>query len=230
MANTDYQLIGHGVYTLAEASRLTGVGARTVRRWLMGYRFKAGDESRSSPPVITPEHAFFDGVPAMSFLDLQEVRFVDFFARHGVGWKTLRDTHRETQKVLDDRHPFATGRFKTDGRNLLLEMSRTRRDPGLLNIVAKQWEFRRIVAPFLRELDYDKDRIVRWWPTAGRRWVVVDPGWSFGQPIVSRESVPTAVLASAFAVDESYDVVARWYEVSPRSVRDAVEFERQLAA
>jgi uncharacterized protein (DUF433 family) len=230
MANTDYRLIGHGVYTIAEAGRLTGVEARTIRRWLVGYRFKVGDQPRRSPPVFAPEHEVFDGVPAMSFLDLQEIRFVDAFVRRGVSWTTLRETHREAQKLLDDRHPFATGWFVTDGRNLLVDMRRTRRDAGLLNIVRKQWEFRRIVAPFLKDLDYEKDRIVRWWPMAGRRRVVVDPERSFGQPVVVRESVPTAVLASAFAVEESYDTVARWYEVSPRSVRDAVEFEQHLAA
>lgn len=229
MTETDYRLIGHGVYAIAEAARLTRVEAWTIRRWLVGYRLKVGDQARTSLPAIAPEHEFFDGVPAMSFLDLQEIRFVDAFVHRGVSWKTLRETHREAQKILDDQHPFATGRFVMDGRNLLLDMPRTRRDAGLLNIVRKQWAFRRIVAPFLKELEYEKDRIVRWWPVAGRRRVVVDPERSFGQPVV-REGVPTVVLAGAFAVEESYDTVARWYEVSSRSVRDAVEFEQQLTA
>lgn len=230
MAGSDYRLIGHGVYTVAEAARLISVEARTIRRWLMGYRFTVAGEARTSPAVVTPEHALFDGIPVMSFLDLQEIRFVDAFVRHGVNWKTLRETHRQAQEVLGNPHPFATGRFLTDGRNLLLEVPVRRRDPGLLNIVRKQWEFRRIVSPFLKDLDYEKDRILRWWPVAGHRRVVVDPQRSFGQPVVSREGVPTVVLAKAFAVEESYDTVARWYEVSPRSVRDAVEFEHELAA
>jgi uncharacterized protein (DUF433 family) len=230
IVETDYRLIGHGVYAVAEAARLIRVEARTIRRWLMGYRMKRGEGTRSSLPVLEPEHAFFDGVPAMSFLDLQEIRFVDAFVRHGVSWKTLRETHRDAQEILASKHPFATGRFLTDGRNLLLEMPRRMRDPGFLNIVRQQWEFRRIVSPFIKDLDYEKDRILRWWPASGHRRVVVDPERSFGQPVVAREGVPTAILASAFAAEDSCDVVARWFEVSPRSVRAAVEFEQRLAA
>jgi uncharacterized protein (DUF433 family) len=58
----------------------------------------------------------------------------------------------------------------------------------------------------------------------------VDPLRSFGQPIVSKEGVPTAVLARAFHVEQSIASVARWFEVSKRAVKQATEFESQLAA
>ena len=35
----DYLYIGHGVYSVAEAARLTGVPASTIRRWTRGYSY-----------------------------------------------------------------------------------------------------------------------------------------------------------------------------------------------
>jgi hypothetical protein len=40
----------------------------------------------------------------------------------------------------------------------------------------------------------------------------------------------TLSLAAAYRANRSYKAVANWYEVSERSVRDAVRFENRLAA
>lgn len=107
----------------------------------------------------------------------------------------------------------------------------------MLNIIRNQFEFRRIVAPFIKELEFAKAKRLtatrqplRWWPTAGHRRVVVDPRLNFGQASLSKEGVPTAVLAQAYAVEQSIETVARWYELTSSAVRIAVEFEPQLAA
>jgi uncharacterized protein (DUF433 family) len=63
-----------------------------------------------------------------------------------------------------------------------------------------------------------------------RRHVVVDPLRSFGQPVVNKEGVPTAVLSHALDVEKSVARVARWFEVSRASVKAAAEFEARLAA
>ena len=59
---------------------------------------------------------------------------------------------------------------------------------------------------------------------------MIDPERGFGAPIVARSGVPTKVLADAVKTEGSVDFVAKWYEVTPREVRDAVKFEDQLAA
>jgi len=79
-------------------------------------------------------------------------------------------------------------------------------------------------------LEFQADQLVRWWPLGMRRRVVIDPRRAFGQPIVAKEGVPTAILAGAVQLEQSVAEVADWYEVDPRSVRDAVEFEEKLAA
>jgi uncharacterized protein (DUF433 family) len=63
-----------------------------------------------------------------------------------------------------------------------------------------------------------------------RRSIVIDPSRAFGRPIAAETGIPTEVLATAVAVDGSPEKVARLYEVLPSAVRDALRFERALAA
>jgi uncharacterized protein (DUF433 family) len=103
-------------------------------------------------------------------------------------------------------------------------------DAAFQELVTNQLEFRRLLMTYLVKLDFREGQAIRWWPVGKKRRILVDPQRSFGQPIVSREGVPTAILARAFNVERSVAVVARWYAVRPRSVEDAVEFEAALQA
>ena len=52
-----------------------------------------------------------------------------------------------------------------------------------------------------------------------------------GRPVLTREGVPTDVLAAAVkANDNDVDAVVRWYSIPRRAVQAAVEFETRLAA
>jgi hypothetical protein len=70
--------IGRGVYTPAEASRLTGISPGRIRRWL-----RRG-EQQSSPPILHPEiGGRDDGIVALTFRDLKEktIRYIaDWYA------------------------------------------------------------------------------------------------------------------------------------------------------
>ena len=100
----------------------------------------------------------------------------------------------------------------------------------LLDLTQNQFAFRQVVGPTLKNLEFNhKDQASRWRPLGPGRRVILDPGRSFGQPIVT-EGVPTSILNRAVAREGSAELVARWYEVELRAVRDAVEFERGLAA
>src|ERR1700674_4222264 len=96
-----YQWIGSGLYTIAEAARLTGISEGRVRRWIKGYTFQRSGEPRTSPPVVLGEYAATDsGAIALSFVDLIEVRFVDAFLKKGVKWPVLRKAHDKAANEL----------------------------------------------------------------------------------------------------------------------------------
>jgi len=215
-----------------EAARLTHVSSPRIRRWLAGYTVKTDDAVHTSPP-LWQRQIVSDGSIALSFRDLLEVRFVDAFLRHGVRWKVIRTAAAKAAEIVGDSHPFSTRQFKTDGRSIFAEIVQGSGEESLLDLVKSQYAFKSILEPFLfagLEFQESGNHPVRWWPLGRDHRVVIDPERSFGQPIVTPESVPTAVLARAVQAEGSIDSAARWYEVDPRSVRDAVAFEDQLAA
>lgn len=171
-----------------------------------------------------------EGQIAVGFRDLMEIRFVDAFIAAGVSWKTMRRAHHAAKVKLGNDHPFCTHKFTTDGREILLEQAQASGDKHFIDITNDQREFERIVTPFLRELDFDHG-VTRWWPLGKEREVVVDPERNLGQPTVTRSGVPTRVIANSVKANAgSIESVARWFEVAPEEVRDAVEFEAGLLA
>jgi uncharacterized protein (DUF433 family) len=221
-------LLNTGLYTVPEAARLTRVSVGKIRRWLKGYDFKSGERVRHSDAVWQGELPPIENKLALSFRDLLELRFVDAFIRAGVSWRTMRRAHAKAQKALKTTHPFCSNRIATDGKNILLRQGEEDSDEALTNLVTNQREFSRIVQGFLKELEFSGNDII-WWPLGKERQIVLDPKRNFGQPTVTRSGVPAATLARSVKANSSQEIVARWYEVHPDEVRDAVEFEESLA-
>jgi hypothetical protein len=228
VTRSDFKLVGIGIYSVPEASRLTGLYPRTIRRWIRGYTYSLADGPHWSPEVVTTDVKPIDGSYALSFRDLIEVRFVHAFRKHGVSWKTLRKASECARAMIGTTHPFSTRKFHTDGRTILASIDAT--DAGLLDVIKNQYVFREVIAPYLKGLELSNDEAIRWWPLERRGRVVLDPTRNFGQPTVNDEGVPTAALYRAFLVEGAVDPVARWFQVKPRSVEAAIEFEKQLAA
>jgi uncharacterized protein (DUF433 family) len=231
-APTPAVLVGHGIYTVAEASRLTRVSPGKVRRWLEGYAFRRGDALRQSPRVFESEFGRVGGSITVSFLDLIEIRFVDFFRKHGVSWRSVRAARDLAERIVGHPHPFSTGRFLTDGRTILLDMADESRDQALLDLLGSQQVFKRLLKDYLKGLEFGPRRrqVVRWWPLEGSKRVVIDPERSFGQPIVARRGVPTEIVSRAYRAERSLQKVSRWLDIDLPSVRDAVQYEAQLLA
>jgi uncharacterized protein (DUF433 family) len=224
-------LLQTGIYTIPEAARLTGVSPWRIRRWLRGYEFQAKHGRHRSAPVWRGQLEPIDHSMAISFLDLLEIRCVDAFLRAGISWPTLRLAHHHAHQELKISHPFCTNQFKVAGRTIILELPQRDNEPLLWDIARDQQVFGRIIRPFLKDLEFaDGDLPSRWWPRGKSHLVALDPRRSFGQPIIFREGVPTRVLARSVRANGSLEEVARWFEIGPSSVREAVEFEQSLAA
>jgi uncharacterized protein (DUF433 family) len=220
-------LFGRGIYDVAETARLTGVSRRRIVRWMQGYDFAVRDGSkRHSDPVWRGDLAPIDGIYALSFRDLVEVRFIDGFRRAGVSWPTIRAAAAEACDILKTSHPFATRRFQTDGRAIYAKL-----EAKLLELGRRQFAFQQIVDPSLFVgLEYRDDQLARWRPHEGRNLIVLDPVRSFGRPIADRSGVPTFALAAAAAAEGEDQVarIARWLDATPAEVQAAVAYERFL--
>ena len=229
--NDGQNFLGVGIYTVAEAAWMTNVSAPRIRRWMRGYKFRVGDETHASPAVWKPDLPAMDGSLALSFRDLIEVRFVDYFLKKGVSWNLLRQAASHAAEIVKSTHPFSTRKFKTDGKRIFADLGGKRGAKRILDLVKEQYAFPSIVAPyFYKGLEFKADQPMRWFPLKNSKRVVIDPAVAFGQPTIDPEGVPTIVLARAFDAEKNIERVAYWYNVPKRSVQDAVNYQQRIAA
>lgn len=234
MTTTDVSkaLLGIGIYSVPEASRLTGVSEASIRRWLWGYRYLHEGRTRASEPLWTPAIPVIDHSKALGFRDLIEILFVARFRQRGVSLATIRRTIDRAIEVLESPYPLSSLKFKTDGRRILADVVE---DPDerryVYDLLTGQMLLENFFDRLYVGLDYSElDELQRWWPLGKDRRVVLDPHRSFGDPVVAEEGVPTSVLAKAWEAEKSVDAVSYWYGVSPEAVQDAVDYEQRLAA
>jgi uncharacterized protein (DUF433 family) len=233
MATTSSKItyLNVGIYRVPEASKLTGVSRERIRRWLKGYRSNL--RKRRYSALWYPQLPEIDNKLALGFLDLIEIKFVGAFLQRGVSWPMIHKAREKAAELYPDAsHPFCTRRFFTDGQRIFTDLHRETGESSLLEIATDQRVFTGITRPFLKQLEFKNGTTLeRWWPLGTDKQVVLDPRKNFGQPTISREGIATRVLAETVRANGgSIQEVARWYEISPQSVREAVDFEESMAA
>ena len=223
----DLSLIGIGLYTPAEAARLIGVPVQTLQRWLKGHRI--GDREYEA---LWPLHGELeDGSTYLSFLDLVQARVALALINAGLSAQKVRKAIDRGRTILNTDYPFASARFRTDGRTVVLHVLVPGEDDKLIDLFKDgQYLMKNIVEPSLKGLEFDRDLASRWWPGGKEDRIVVDPRRQFGQPIDAETGVPTSVLAGAVDAEGSVQNAARAYQVPEAAIRRAVRFETKLAA
>lgn len=224
-------LFGIGFYTVPDASRLLDIHAQNIRRWLGGYQFKDKEGNKvNMAPLWTPQIQLNNGQLELGFRDLIELRFVKAFMDCGLKFLTIRNCLHYAKSYVNDGHPFSTRRFQTDGRTIFLESVARSGEVELLDLRNNQYAIKQVIERTFKDLDIEDDLVARWRPYRGRKTIVIDPRRSFGQPIVAKNGVPTAVLFDALEAEGSEEKVGALYEVPLSAVRDAVAFEKSLLA
>jgi len=218
-------LVGVGLYTPSEAARLLHVGVPKISRWLRGHSI--GRQHYN--PLWTPQIDLGDGKVFLGFRDLMEVRIANSFIKHGVSPQRIRSAIQEARAIIGDERPLSTNRFRTDGREIFLRVVETdekgEQRERLLNLFRRQYEFKQIIEPLLKSIDFDQSGApFQWWPRGRRGQIVVDPTRAFGQPIDAVSSVPTAILARAGQY-QGVQAAANAYEVPEASIKRAMQFE-----
>lgn len=224
MSQFDSNLVGIGLYTPAEAARLVNVPAPKIARWLRGHNVKAAHYDA----LWTPQVNLGDGHIYLGFRDLMEVRVADAFLKHGLSAVKIRRAIEVARDLIGDDHPLSTDRFRTDGRTIFLDISREDGDSRLIDILKSQYAFRDVIAPSLRNIEFEEGIPSRWWPLGKAARIVVDPRRSFGRPIEADSGVPAAVLAGAATAEGSPEAAARLWAVTPAAVRRAIAFQRSF--
>ncbi len=247
-----------GLYSAFEASRLTGVPARTIRDWLtVRSLWKPRIEQSSSAELF------------LDFLDLLEIRVVSGLRRRRVSLQKIRAGIRHIQNFGESSHPLISGRlFLEWRRNRHNPMSRLHvgdrasssdRKPGVVDVQTGQFAWHELLKlDDVRELDEDDEGAP---PLRGRDIEkMLDEGIMFsvgvryhedGSPYQWRpteEAAPEVVLDPLRAFGKpiidrrgvptsilaqmtdvySRDEIIREMGVTPNEFDQAVRFEREL--
>jgi uncharacterized protein (DUF433 family) len=218
-------VLGQGVYSLAEAARLTGLKVGRVREW---FRGRASETHRN--PVFVGDYEPVEGDFAISFHDLIDVYVAGRLRDHGVSLQTARKVYARMPGDLGTPHPFCRKELLTDGKQVFLHGLDEQGREELTEVLSRQGVFPQVLLPFLKTIDYDKVKLL------ARRWriaeaVVLDPTICFGKPIIEAAGIPTYTLAAAYEANgKDAGLASRWYNVDPRLVLAAADFEKSLAA
>lgn len=223
-------LVGVGLYTVPEAARLLRATPTTVRRWTRGYTFAGG---RASDPVFRRDYPHLKSPQILSFQDLVELLLVDRFRKAGWSLQRIRQEGRAAERQFHVTHPFASRRVLTDGRYWFTELPPVLAEDGIPYRViqqepTRQLVFREVIERFLIDLDYEGEEAASFYPEGRDKPVVIDRARAFGKPIETESGIPTRVLYDSYRAGDSIEDVARWYHVSPETVRAAIAYENKL--
>jgi len=215
------ELLGVGLYSLADAARLSGANRETVRRWLD----EGGVVHRSFPKA--------DGL--LTFRELMEIHFVHIFRGAGIPFETIHRTAKVAAEKFGTPYPFTVKRFDTDGRTIFATMISQTTDKVVIQDLHKgQLVFHAIMRPFFRKLDYgvDGESVLRFWPRHKRGRVLIDPRRRFGQPIDAETGVPTSAIYDVHMAGSGQKpaIVAWWLGIPIAAVNAAIAFEKSLRA
>jgi uncharacterized protein (DUF433 family) len=209
-------------YPIAQAARMAHVHTSTLRRWVSGYSYKRPGRVVEQPPILRDVAS----ESVLSFFDLLEAAFLAAYRDEGISLQSLRSALDFASKELGLDRPLLYHRFLHDGRDLFAEYEEASGEAGLLNISrGGQATWPEIVWHYLKELEYERDIAIRWWPLGLSRTVMIDPRFNFGRPVVASKKIRTEILAERWHADEPIELIADDFRLSPREVEDALRFE-----
>jgi uncharacterized protein (DUF433 family) len=217
-----------GFYTNAEAARILGLeGTRKLRGWLNGW------PSSKTGPVVARD---FKDTSTVSFLDLMEMRFIEYFRSQGVSMHTLRRAAATARREWNREHPFALSKAKylADRRKIFAQVAKEQDDKVTWDLASGQHEMWEAIEQAVArgvEFNPQTDLASRWHPRPGEfPQIVVDPRLAYGRPVIEPAGVPTSALFRQWKAEKGdWDRVARWFKVSADDVREAIDFELQIA-
>lgn len=218
-----------GFYTAQEAARILRIpSVRRVQGWISGYTHGAG-------PVLDRDYEPLDGRQALSFWDLVEVRFLEYFRAEGIPLQTLRKIAIKARAEMGQRHPFAVHnfRFVTDRKAIFRQVATDEGDATTLNMATSQYEmYEAIEQSLARGVVFDpvSGLARRFPPVPEFANVYVHPRLAFGHPVIGTKGIPTATLMRMWKAEGgNSNRVAKAFDTDTESVNEAVAFERALA-
>jgi uncharacterized protein (DUF433 family) len=229
-AFTDRDLREHPAYSIPEAAGYLRLPVSTLRAWMMGQHYRAGEQAKFFKPVIEIADR---RERQLSFINLVEAFVLSGIRReHDIPLPKVRRAVDYLRRAFQSKRPLADEQFETDGVDLFVEKM-----GSLIGVSQEgQIQMREIIRGRLKRVQRDPkgvpQRIVLFPAQRDKTKsadVVIDPRLSFGRPVLDQFGVRTAILAERFDAGDDIDVLARDYAAPPEEIQNAIRCERRAA-
>lgn len=217
-------------YGIPEAAGYLRLPVSTLRAWLLGQRYRVGEQPKFFKPVIDIADR---KERQLSFINLVEAFVLAGIRReHEIPLPKVRKAVDYLRRTFNTTRPLAHEQFETDGIDLFVEKM-----GSLIGATQEgQIQMRDIIRDRLERVHRDPkgvpEKIVLF-PARREKTesadVVIDPRLSFGRPVLDRFGVRTAILAERFDAGDDIDVLAREYSAPPEAIQNAIRCERRAA-
>ncbi|HJY76348.1 MAG TPA: DUF433 domain-containing protein [Burkholderiales bacterium] len=217
-------------YSIVEAAGYLRLPVSTLRAWLLGQRYRAGDEPKFFRPVIEIADR---KDRQLSFINLVESFVLAGIRRqHEIPLPKVRKAVDYLRRTFNSNRPLAEEQFQTDGVDLFVEKM-----GSLIGATQEgQIQMREVIRDRLQRVLRDPkgvpEKIVLF-PARGDKPrstdVVIDPKLSFGRPVLDGFGVRTAILAERFDAGEDINALAEEYSAPVEAIQNAIRCERRVA-
>jgi uncharacterized protein (DUF433 family) len=223
--NDLYKTLSAPTYSIAEASRLTGISRGRVSRYLRGYRYKGGELDPVISRSISAESTY------ASFLDLIDLLFVKRFIERGFSLQFIKKALEDARVYLGMPH-FARSKFFTSRDKIILELP----DSHMVALLTDgQRAMDEVVKQTYDKLDFEEITsfgfVRRWYPRGREGYIVIDPTISYGRPTIKGSGIATENIFDLYlGENEKIGPVESWFQLPRHHIQAAVRFETSLVA
>jgi uncharacterized protein (DUF433 family) len=201
------------LFTVDEGARHLGIPRSTLRDWTRRPAGTAPLVHRVDPQ--TPRSA------SLPFIGAVEAHMLRGFKELGLDPQEIRASVTRLRNVTGDEYALATQRVATDGVSLLVDMAGSTENPQWERARDGQGAITEVIGRYLKFVTWrGPDRYpVRLALTAYEGAdVIIDPRFSFGQPVLEREKVRVDDILDASWAGERFPEIAAEFGVSPSDV------------
>lgn len=202
-------------YRVVDAARYAGVSTQTILNWQNSNRFE-------KQAIATRDKG-----QSLNYLQLVELAFVAALRLAGVRLPAIKDARQYMAKQLKSEYPFAEHRFKSDGKDILMQLSEFELGQSKDKLVkvnkGGQLTWATIIDTKFTEFEYQDDLAVMWHVGGKESPVLIDPRVSFGAPMV--KGVATWAIKGRFDAGEPLQDIAEDFSLEAKDVNDALKFE-----
>lgn len=188
-----------GLYDIRVATRLTGVSASSIKRWLRGYPSSVADLKPAWKDLsgnLRTEHN------RLSFIEFVEVLVAGKIrAGRGRGYQQVREYHDGLAAEWGTQFPFAHE-----------------------NLLAQKGQLPDQAIKTLGQLDYEDGFAARWYPLGKHSPLVSEPRISGGTPTIKGRRVRVLDIRELFEAGESIEKVAYAFDLNEVEVETALRY------